>query len=111
MKPLVIKRRPKQVSKGEARAQARLIANPDPELPPIEPATRAELDESVMLLGNLIAAERSGAKLRDSVRQRLKTLVGKCPTSAITAASWKTALKRIRDDELFDGPDDDEPKA
>jgi hypothetical protein len=105
MKPLVIKRRPKQVSKSEARAQARLIANPDPELPPIEPATRAELDESIMLLGNLISAERSGAKLRESTRQRLKQLIGKCPAKAITAAAWKSGLKRVRDDEIFDDPD------
>jgi hypothetical protein len=111
MKPLVIKRRTKQPSKQELRERAQRIANPEPELPPVEPSTRADLDEAVMLLGNLVAAERSGAGLRDAVRQRLKVLVGKCPTSAATAARWKTALKRVRDDEVFDDADDpaDEP--
>jgi hypothetical protein len=66
------------------------------ELPPNVPADRRGLDRAIVLLGNRVKGE-----LRQSIRAELEGLVGSYPDAA-TAAGWKSALKSIRDDEIFE---------
>lgn len=54
-----------------------------------------KLDRAIMLLGNRVKGE-----LRASIRSELTGLVGRYPDPT-TAQMWKTALKSIRDDEIF----------
>ena len=70
-------------------------ARHDSDLPPSVPATLPALDRAIVLLGN-----RAKGELRASVRAELSTLVGTYPDPP-TALRWKTALKSIRDDEIF----------
>ena len=63
------------------------------DIPPEVPTTQAELDQAIMLLGNLA---QSGT-LKPSLRTKLKQLVGVFPTQA-QAAAWKQALKGLRPD-------------
>lgn len=65
------------------------------QLPPSVPQQLAQLDRAIVLLGNRVKGE-----LRASVRSELLGLVGRYPDPA-TAARWKSALKAIRDDEIF----------
>ena len=63
------------------------------DLPPQVPATLAELDRAVMLLGALA----KGDDLKKSRATELKTLLGGLPKPE-TAARWKSELKRVRDE-------------
>lgn len=64
-------------------------------LPPRVPETLAEVDEALMLLGNFIQCSQSGGKFRETVRLKLRELVGGVPELA-TAKAWKTGLKELR---------------
>ena len=63
------------------------------DIPPEVPTTQAELDQAIMLLGNLA---QSGI-LKPSLRTLLRKLVGVYPTQT-QAAVWKQALKGLRQD-------------
>jgi hypothetical protein len=75
---------------------ARMRRETSPELPPIVPSERVALDRAIILLGNRVKGE-----LRQSIRSELVGLVGRYPDPT-TAQKWKTSLKSIRDDEIFD---------
>jgi hypothetical protein len=68
-----------------------------PRLPPLVPATRVALDRAILLLGN----RSKGEDLRASKIQELVGLLGRYP-DRVTALAWKTELKRLREDEIFD---------
>jgi hypothetical protein len=64
-------------------------------LPPKLPLDHARLDRAIVLLGC-----RSRGELRLSKRDELVALVGLYPEPSL-ALRWKTALKSVRDDEIF----------
>lgn len=64
-------------------------------LPPKTPETLTGLERAIVLLG-----ARTTADLTKSRRKELVELVGAYPDAA-AALSWKTALKPLRDDEIF----------
>lgn len=66
------------------------------ELPPLVPQTLEQLDRAIVLLGN----RSRGEELRLVVLSELVGLVGRYPDPA-TALQWKSALKSIRNDEIF----------
>lgn len=68
-----------------------------PRLPPIVPTTRVALDRAIVLLG----ARAKGEQLRACKVQEIVGLLGRYP-DAVAAAAWKSELKRLRDDEIFD---------
>jgi hypothetical protein len=55
------------------------------------------LERAIVLLG----ARSKGEDLRSARLTELVGLLGRYPDPA-TALAWKTALKRLRDDEIFD---------
>ena len=70
---------------------------PTPELPPVVPGDRAQLERAITLLG----ARSKGLELTAKPRAELAAIVGAYP-SPQSAANWKLALKQVRDDEIFD---------
>ncbi|HTU58920.1 MAG TPA: hypothetical protein VMF89_10815 [Polyangiales bacterium] len=68
-----------------------------PRLPPIVPTTLVALDRAIILLG----ARSKGEQLRASKVQEIVGLLGRYP-DAVTALAWKTELKKLRDDEIYD---------
>jgi hypothetical protein len=68
-----------------------------PRMPPIVPTSRVALDRAIVLLG----ARSKGEQLRASKVQEIVGLLGRYP-DAVTAAAWKSELKKLRDDEIFD---------
>jgi hypothetical protein len=72
-------------------------SNNTPRMPPLVPPTRVALDRAIILLG----ARSKGEDLRASKVQELVGLLGRYP-DPVTASAWKTELKRLRDDEIFD---------
>ena len=71
--------------------------NNPPRMPSLVPSTRVALDRAIVLLG----ARSKGEDLKSSRVQELVGLLGRYPDPA-TALVWKTELKRVRDDEIFD---------
>jgi len=71
--------------------------NHPPRMPPLVPSTRVALDRAIVLLG----ARSKGETLRASKIQELVGLLGRYP-DATTALAWKSELKRLRDDEIWD---------
>jgi hypothetical protein len=69
----------------------------EPELPPQVPTTRADVVQAVVLLGEAVKGE-----LRASRRAKLAALIGEYPRTPAVAASWKSALKQVASDEIFD---------
>lgn len=71
--------------------------NNTPRMPPIVPPSRTALERAILLLG----CRARGEDLRASKVQELVGLLGRYP-DRVTALAWKTELKRIREDEIFD---------
>jgi len=90
------------VPKPQPKPKPKRQPDVEPDLPPRVPTTRAELDQAAMLLGEAVKAQ-----LRSSRREKLAALVGEYPRDQATAARWKSGLKAVREDEIFD--DDDAP--
>lgn len=65
-------------------------------VPPKVPVLAAELQRAIMLLG-----ERTKHELKAMKRQEIIDLLGRYP-DAQTAATWKSALKKVRQDEIFE---------
>lgn len=72
-------------------------ANNPPRMPPHVPPTRVALDRAIVLLG----ARSKGEDLRSGKLTELVGLLGRYPDPA-TALCWKSVLKKLRDDEIFD---------
>ena len=64
--------------------------------PPIVPTTRVTLDRAIVLLG-----ARTRGDLRAGKVAELVGLLGRYP-DPVLAREWKTLLKSLRDDEIFD---------
>jgi hypothetical protein len=64
--------------------------------PPMVPHRRAPLERAIILLGC-----RAAGDLRASKRVELISLIGAYP-DAKTATAWKSTLKRLRADEIFE---------
>lgn len=71
--------------------------NNTPRMPPLVPPTRVALDRAIILLG----ARSKGEELRSSKVQEIVGLLGRYP-DPVTAMSWKTELKKLREDEIYD---------
>ena len=76
-----------------AKPKSKQPAPGAPAAPPRVPPTLEELDAAIALLGS-----RCRVELGSDARARLEQLVGRYP-SAELAASWKSTLKRLRNDE------------
>ena len=64
--------------------------------PPQVPTELADLHRAIMLLGS-----RVQVKLTPKRQKELEALLS-CYANANTAAAWKSALKELRRDEIFD---------
>lgn len=65
-------------------------------LPPKVPTTLEGLTRAITLLGAF-----AKDNLRQSKREELLLLLGRCPADPAMATAWKTLLKSVRDDEIW----------
>lgn len=68
-----------------------------PRRPPLVPTSRVALERAIVLLGS----RSKGLDLRASKVQELVGLIGRYP-DPVTALAWKTELKDLIGDEIFD---------
>jgi hypothetical protein len=65
-------------------------------LPPKVPDTLEALTRAITLLGAF-----AKDTLRQSKREELLLLLGRCPPNSATATAWKAMLKKLREDEIW----------